>query len=259
MILRRIVEHLKKQDWAAIALELAIVIIGVFIGMQVSNWNQQRIEKRETAQLLLELRPALKSFADFFDTAKPYYATSRRYSETAFAGWRGDPTVSDEQFVIAAYQASQIYTFGVHGENWASIFGGDRMRDIGSVEVRRGLTNLMTLPYDQIDLATVSTPYREQVRKVIPEDIQDAIRAECGDARIPDMPLAFRLPATCDLNFPGARFVSAAAALRARPELVGELRWHRAAVAAFLENLETIDGQTRQLQRAIDQTAKAGS
>lgn len=254
MILRRITEHLKKQNWTAIGLDLAIVIVGVFIGMQVSNWNQERIEKRETAQLLLELRPALQSFTDFFDTAKDYYATSRAYSETAFAGWRGDPKVSDEQFVIAAYQASQINTFGVNGENWASIFGGDRMRDIDSAEVRRGLTNLMTFPYDQIDLATVSTPYREHVRQVIPEDIQDAIRAECTDKLIPERPPNLRLPATCDLDIPQQRFAEGAAALRSRPDLVGELRWHRAAVAAFLFNLGTIEGQTRQLQQAIDKS-----
>ena len=74
---------------------------------------------------------------DFFETARDYYATSRAYSETAFAGWRGDPKVGDEQFVIAAYQASQVYTFGATGANWASVFGGDRMRDIDSAAVRR--------------------------------------------------------------------------------------------------------------------------
>jgi hypothetical protein len=251
MILRRITEHLKKQNWTAVALDLAIVVVGVFIGTQVSNWNQDRIEKRETAQLLRELQPALQSFVDFFDTAKDYYATARAYSETAFAGWRGDPAVSDEQFVISAYQASQVYTFSTDGENWAAIFGGDRMRDIASAEVRQGLTNVMTFTYDQIDLPAVATPYRQHVRQVIPEDIQDAIRAECTDKPIADKPLTVRLPATCDLDLPASRFAGAAAALRAHPELVGELRWHRSAVASFLTNLGRMDGQTRQLQQAI--------
>ena len=90
MILRRIAEHLKAQNWTAVGLDLAIVIVGVFIGTQVSNWNQSRIEKRETARLLGELEPALQGFADYFDTAGPYYATTRDWSDTAFAGWRGD-------------------------------------------------------------------------------------------------------------------------------------------------------------------------
>ena len=83
MIFKRAVARLRAQEWVAISIELAIVIIGVFIGIQAANWNQERTEKRETAQLLLELRPALRSFTDFFDTAKDYYATSRAYSERA--------------------------------------------------------------------------------------------------------------------------------------------------------------------------------
>jgi hypothetical protein len=255
MILRRITEHLKKQNWTAAALDLAIVILGVFIGTQVSNWNQARIERRETERLLLELRPSLQYFADFFNSAKAYYATTRAYSDTAFAGWNSDPAVSDERFVIAAYQASQIHTFNTNGENWAKIFGGERLRDIDDVDVRRGLTGLMTFNFDQIDQPAIATSYREHVRGVIPVDLQDAIREKCGDRPVADNPLVIRLPANCDLDLPESRFAAAAADLRAHPELVGELRWHRAAIAAFLANLAIMDGQTRQLRQAIDKSA----
>ena len=251
MFLRRIVQSLKTQNWTAIGLELLIVIIGVFIGTQVSNWNQDRNDRRETAQLLRELKPALSSFTDFFDAAKIYYATTRAYADRAFAGWRRHPAVSDEQFVIAAYQASQIYTLGLKGETWTSIFGGDRLREIENPGVRQGLTTLMTISYDQIDAGIIGTTYREDVRKIIPEDIQDAIRAKCGDQPIPERPPRVLLPATCDLASPDARFAAAAAALRARPELVGELRWHRAAVESFMGDYATIDQLVRQLQRNI--------
>ena len=42
MILRRLTENLKQQHWTAIGIELVIVVPGVFIGMQVSNWNEDR-------------------------------------------------------------------------------------------------------------------------------------------------------------------------------------------------------------------------
>ena len=56
MLLRRVIEHVKAQNWTAIALDFFIVVLGVFIGIQVSNWNESlAFEKRE--QLLLrELR-----------------------------------------------------------------------------------------------------------------------------------------------------------------------------------------------------------
>ena len=39
MILRRVVKHVRNQEWTAIAIDFVIVVLGVFIGIQVSNWN----------------------------------------------------------------------------------------------------------------------------------------------------------------------------------------------------------------------------
>ena len=255
MFLRRIVQNLKTQNWTAIGLELLIVIIGVFIGTQVSNWNQDRNERRETAQLLLELKPALTSFTDFFDAAKIYYATTRAYADRALAGWRGEPTVSDEQFVIAAYQASQIYTLGLKGETWTSIFGGDRLREIENAEVRRGLTTLMTVSYDQVDASVINTFLpRERCGKSSPKTFRTRSAPSAATSVFPSgrrrcacRPLAILLWQMPDLP-------PAPAALRARPDLVGELRSHRAGVETFLADYATIDRQVRQLQREIDKS-----
>lgn len=45
MLLRRITEHVKAQNWTAVALDFFIVVVGVFIGLQVSNWNDARVER----------------------------------------------------------------------------------------------------------------------------------------------------------------------------------------------------------------------
>jgi hypothetical protein len=49
MILRRLTQHVKNQNWTAIALEFLIVVLGVFLGLQASNWNETRqLSARET-------------------------------------------------------------------------------------------------------------------------------------------------------------------------------------------------------------------
>ncbi|HKI74003.1 MAG TPA: hypothetical protein VJ998_05145 [Pseudomonadales bacterium] len=45
MILSRALEHLKQQHWTGVFIELVIVVLGVFIGLQVDNWNQARHER----------------------------------------------------------------------------------------------------------------------------------------------------------------------------------------------------------------------
>ena len=254
MIYKRVGARLRAQDWLAITIELTIVIVGVFIGTQVSNWNAERLQKRETQRMLVQLEPQFKFLETFFKTARPYYRVTRGYTDIALRGWHNDPGVSDRDFVIAAYQASQIYTFGLDGENWAAIFGSERLRDIDDPDIRRGLTNVMTFNYDQLDLASVSTTYRQHVRQIVPIDLQEAIRADCTDKPIGGSLQIFSLPATCDLNLPESRFAAGAVALRASPELAGELRWHIAAVASFLASLELVAGQTKELQQAIEKS-----
>lgn len=52
MLLRRVMEHVRTQNWLAVALDFLIVVAGVFIGIQVSNWNEARNNQlREGAYL----------------------------------------------------------------------------------------------------------------------------------------------------------------------------------------------------------------
>ena len=55
MILRRITEHVKTQNWFAIGLDFVIVVVGVFIGIQVSNWNEARGERRAYREAMTRL------------------------------------------------------------------------------------------------------------------------------------------------------------------------------------------------------------
>lgn len=52
MLLRRITQHLKAENWVALALDLVIVVVGIFIAIQVDRWYESRREKAdETAHL----------------------------------------------------------------------------------------------------------------------------------------------------------------------------------------------------------------
>lgn len=67
MLLRRVVEHTKAQNWFAVALDFLIVVVGVFIGIEVANWNQARQDRQEErryyGELLVDLRTDLKTLA----------------------------------------------------------------------------------------------------------------------------------------------------------------------------------------------------
>jgi hypothetical protein len=254
MILRRLTENLRVQNWTAITIEFVIVVIGVFVGTQVSNWNQERLEKLATNKMLEQLRPEMQNQFAFFESARVYYRTTKPYAEQALAGWAGDPKISDNQFVIAAYQASQIYGIGINAQNWALTFGGNQMRDIDDQTVRKDLAVVLTADYEPVGFNAVATPYRQHIRQIIPNAIQDQIRARCGDRNVPREGAQFLvvLPPRCPLTLDPAEAARTAAAMRAHPELVSELNWHLAAIANYLTNVDGLESAFRALDRSLE-------
>lgn len=245
MILRRLTANLKAQNWTAITIDFLIVVIGVFLGIQASNWNQARLEKRETAHLLKRIEPEIDQILVFATNARDYYATTRRFAETAFAGWSNDPKVSDNDFVIAAYQASQIHGFGA-SQSWAAVFGADQLRNIDDDRVRIPLARLMTFNTESLNANVLaSSRYREDVRLIIPDAIQQAIRRSCGDHFMPGELADFSLPHRCELRLDGAAARQVASDLRSHPGLARELRLHLSGVSVYLNNLTQYESEAR--------------
>lgn len=52
MLLRRITQNVRDQNWLAIGIDFVVVVTGIFIGLQVDGWNEERKDRiRETVLL----------------------------------------------------------------------------------------------------------------------------------------------------------------------------------------------------------------
>jgi hypothetical protein len=60
MILRRVIKHFRNQEWTAIFLDFIIVVVGVFVGLQVANWNEARAQKAQERGFLIQLREEVR-------------------------------------------------------------------------------------------------------------------------------------------------------------------------------------------------------
>ncbi|MBL4617818.1 MAG: hypothetical protein JKY46_08980 [Robiginitomaculum sp.] len=65
MILRSITKHVKDQNWFAVGLDFFIVVAGILIAFQITNWNERRQEFHK--QQLIETR--LQSDFDVIEDA----------------------------------------------------------------------------------------------------------------------------------------------------------------------------------------------
>lgn len=55
MILRRFMKHVTDQNWFAVGLDVIVVITGIFLGMQVTEWNEGRKDLEEEKRYLISL------------------------------------------------------------------------------------------------------------------------------------------------------------------------------------------------------------
>ncbi|MCW3796789.1 hypothetical protein OMW55_03085 [Sphingomonas sp. BN140010] len=240
---------MKAQNWTAIAIDFVLLVLG-FLGVLAANWNQQRLEDRQTKELLSQVGEELKRYEGNLGQVPRYYDIPARYADVAFRGWSGDPSLSDRDFVIAAYQASQVTGAASDGMVIAQMFGADRLRTIKDPGVRRALGEVIGFDKTPMQLSAVLTPYRQNVRKLIPDSVQNSIRGSCGDRPQPGTNRP-ELPAKCNIVIPADVAAQGSATLRAHPELMQELQWHRAAVANQIYNVRDFQVRLRRFLSAL--------
>ncbi len=51
-LLGRITHHLRTQNWTAVVIEFVVVVVGVFLGFQLNNWNEERLEADKRAGII---------------------------------------------------------------------------------------------------------------------------------------------------------------------------------------------------------------
>jgi hypothetical protein len=64
MILRRLTLHVKDQNWFAVCLDFLIVVVGVFVGLQVQNWNTDRMNAQQEQRIMRQLHQQFGVFIE---------------------------------------------------------------------------------------------------------------------------------------------------------------------------------------------------
>lgn len=81
LLFRRVMKRLRKQEWMAIGIDFLIVVIGVFVATQVSNWNAEGAERRHARELTQALHAEFtdieKDLETSLDNITRYQAASR--------------------------------------------------------------------------------------------------------------------------------------------------------------------------------------
>ena len=182
MMFRRFLQRLKRHQWGAIATELAIVIIGVFIGMQVSNWNENRETNRTAAVFTERLKDDLRHEAWGYEVILQYSRETNANQRRVLDAMAGDIALSDEQFLISAYRATQYKENNRYRATYDELLSIGSMGLVADQPLREAAGNVFAAPWpDQIAEQAKNSEYRRLFREAVPAATQQALLAGCGD------------------------------------------------------------------------------
>lgn len=202
MVIHRIREHVATHNWFAVAVDLLIVVLGVFIGTQANNWNEARIERAAAAEYRRQIIDDLKDNEADMASRKAYYGKVRAHGIAALDALDSPATPRGEQFLIDAYQASQVWLRPLVRTGYDEMTGAGLTHGIGDRNLRSRLTAYYTQTRQFDATALNMTSYRERLRRILPYKVQLAIREACGE-RITSLPSGAQtaaLPGNCSLG-----------------------------------------------------------
>lgn len=70
MIIHRIAKNIRQQNWFTVFIEFVIVVVGIYVGLQVDDWNQARkdklLEQEYLERLYDDLNGSLEDFLEYY-------------------------------------------------------------------------------------------------------------------------------------------------------------------------------------------------
>lgn len=181
MILRRVREHVTHHNWFAVAIDFIIVVAGVFVGIQASNWNQARVDRRQAREYRTMLLSDLDANLENISMRKRYYAWVRREALATLADLDRPSGSLDQQFLVHAYQATQIQPWALKRNTYDEVLSVGAMANLGDPLLRDKIANYYVAA--EVTGANITTvpPYREILRRIMPYAVQQAIRSRCNE------------------------------------------------------------------------------
>lgn len=182
MILRRLSQSLKEQNWTAIVIEFFLLVSGVVLGIQVSNWNAERVSSKQSEVFSNRLREDLKTEAWNYVSLNGYYGNVLSNAETTLAALEGDSQLTNEALIIAAYRATQYGEAVRHRSTYDELTSTGSLGLIKDPMLRKtALEVYNSVAYENLKSEGINSRYRIAFRMKIPLKVQTAIGGRCGD------------------------------------------------------------------------------
>ncbi|NNU16526.1 hypothetical protein HK107_09360 [Parvularcula sp. ZS-1/3] len=140
MILRRVIEHVRTQNWLAVGIDFLIVVVGVFIGIQLGNLNEAREARKTELELIGRLTIEFEEIAAALDgtlEAVPRYLDA---TGVLIEVARGDSEFAEERMKEAVYLSFNLGRPPLRSATYQQLVASGDLKLLRDDETRSALT-----------------------------------------------------------------------------------------------------------------------
>ncbi len=242
MILTSVTKHVKEQNWFAVFIDFLIVVVGVFIGIQVANWNASRENARIAEEYIQRLQAEVRIENQTHQHVFDYLHTVRTYGIAALAAFKQPVETLDSAFLINLYQASQTWNYQPSLSTYNELLATGRISLITDLNKRKALSGYFLGRAGSANTIEKSAyaPYRTTIRSYMDSDIQMQVRNACGDNyTFSESNMTYlNLPKRCEIKISDGLVSSEIQLLHANERVRRDLRFHLGEIDVALASLK---------------------
>lgn len=145
MILRRIAKGIKEQDWFVVSVEVAIVVVGIFIGLQVDDWNEgrknQSLEAYYLDTLERDIQTSINEVTDSLEDSKTHMQNLIAFKNAL--DHRDLDSLTDD--ITAYIKTAELFpNLRVNTSTLRQLTEGDGIKLLQSKELRERILSMAT-------------------------------------------------------------------------------------------------------------------
>ncbi|MDH4055486.1 MAG: hypothetical protein OEW73_01430 [Gammaproteobacteria bacterium] len=174
MLLRRLAEALSQQNWFVVIIEVLVVVVGIFIGLQVDDWNTARKDRIDERAYLQQLHSDVLFAEELSSRVRARRLERLQYvlgASDVLAG-RRDALTKDECIAVASSNFFNINAPALPSLD--ELISTGRLEIIQDAELRRSLIGLQqtrAVLQTMIEIQTTASSFAH-----LPSNYPDLIR-----------------------------------------------------------------------------------
>lgn len=141
MLIRNIGNHVRKQDWFSVSVEIIVVVVGLFMAFQLDRWWEQRGDREQEQLYIQRLVNEVETDIEAISYAVELAEVRQGFAELLMRVGQ-DPVAADDkpvQFLAAVSQAAFTFTPSLVSHTFDDLRSTGNMDLIRSAEVKEAL------------------------------------------------------------------------------------------------------------------------